>query len=296
MTTTTSWSDEKKLFLLNQLIDMKTIKGNMTDTGNFKTATWTQITKAFNDEFKVNWDYQVLKMEYSNTKTKFQAYESLMNLSGQPFYFDEDTQMVLGDASQWDSVISTASKSKAPFFKQLRAKPYLNLDKIQTLLEGTLSIDQGEIATGTNAITVADVIPVKRKAVFASIVGDCTDSVPETPCSKQEKSSASSTPSSTKSNSRKGSASILGESIKSMGMTLASVFEQKEQTRYSIVISVLSRAVRLLNETGPHGLKLLKYIAALKKETNGEIFVALGETTEADGQLSRMVWLESIIE
>ena len=143
--TNVTWTDDKRTYLLDMLIEQKQTKGKMTDTGNFKAETWKEILNQFNQKFRVNWELQSLKTEYGNTKTKYQIYESLMNLSGQPFEYNEDAGMVVGDEEQWNTVIAAAPNSKVSFHRQLKTKPYLYREKIELLL-------QGEIANGLGAV------------------------------------------------------------------------------------------------------------------------------------------------
>ncbi len=66
----------------------------MTDTGNFKREAWNAVLEKFNREFNTEWELQTLETEYTNTKAKYQVFQTPMNLSGQPFSYEEETSMV----------------------------------------------------------------------------------------------------------------------------------------------------------------------------------------------------------
>ena len=254
----------------------------MTDTGNFKEEAWNEVEKEFNDKFKVSYPDQSFRTEYSNAKAKYQIFQSLMNLSGQPFSYNADTFMVEGDDNQWDSVIDAAPKSKQPVYKQLRKKPYPLVPLMEELLEG-------EMATGEGASTLEFVARKRLKVATLSDEETSDVEVLGTPKPVPKANSRESTPSSVKSISKKNGAVVLGDSIKEMGMMLSGAIESKRNTK-------LTAAINLLNATGPHGAKLPTYINLLKLDSNAEVFVALGDSKEEDGELSRMLWIKSLIQ
>ena len=147
----TTWTDYKRSFLLEELLEQKKTKGKMNDTGNFKRETWNCVLRSFNDHFKTLWELQTIKTEYTSTKAKFQVFTSMLNLSGQPFTFVEKTAMLEADEDQWNSYIEASIGSKKGIVKNLKEKPYLHVNLIRDLL-------QGETATGESAVSLSTVV------------------------------------------------------------------------------------------------------------------------------------------
>jgi hypothetical protein len=231
----TTWTDEKRRFFLETLLDLK-LQGKMTDSGNFKKEAWSEALKIFNDKFKAKWELQTLKTEHTNVKSKFQSYQTLMDMSGQPFDYDEETKMVTGDDEHWDDVIATCMKSKETVLKQLRKKPYLNVQLLEDLLTN-------QFARGKDAISLAGLglkIPPTKRRKMKQIEDTDSEEEPdvaksnqsslcldETPIKATIKATAIITPSLSNS-TRKNGAMIIGESIKEMGVTFAKAISQPE--------------------------------------------------------------------
>jgi hypothetical protein len=254
--TKVSWNNGQRRFLLQQLLDQKLKKGNMGDTGNFRKQVWQTVLDAFNEKYSVEWSIQSLKTEYGYQKARFQLFETLMDYSGQPFSFNELTNRVEADHDQWDALIDSSTGQKLANLKYLRNKEYHNVDILQCLLGG-------EIATGEYAQSL-----VADDAAGVQGLDDPKEQAEETPSRKSNLKRERSISSASQGSTKKSGVLTISNAMERAATTLASAL--KADTNHGSD-SRIQQAIKLLNEAGPHGTKLVEYIKLLKDPTNSEV-------------------------
>lgn len=234
-----TWTDGKRRFFLELLLDQKVQEGNMGDTGNFKAAVWKNVSAKFNNYYESTWDVSSFKTEYGNSKAKFQMYEYLMAKSGQPFSFNEESALVEATSEQWDSLMEVSSPAKISLLKSLRTKPYVNMDVISDLLGG-------ELATGQKSVSHKDFSKTPetrpRKKMRVATFSDDSEDNSESFSNQTISSPWNETPVTPKVAPKvkpaqritKTGANILAESLKETANHLANALQPTETERFFI--------------------------------------------------------------
>ncbi|GMI74017.1 hypothetical protein like AT4G02210 [Hibiscus trionum] len=98
----TTWTPEMdRYFILLMLEQLQ--KGNRFDDHVFSKTAWMSMNSSFNQEFKSEYELDVLKNRHKTLRNVYKAVKNLLNHKG--FHWDSTRQMVVAQNKIWDQYI-----------------------------------------------------------------------------------------------------------------------------------------------------------------------------------------------